>query len=40
MNLTAIRQKVKRDAILDDITQNRFKLFYQTKMYSMLCTGI
>ena len=27
MNLTAIRQKVKRDAILDDITQNRFNLF-------------
>lgn len=27
MNLTAIRQKVKRDAILDDIAQNRFKLF-------------
>lgn len=33
MNLTAIRQKVKRDAILDYITQNRFNLFYQTKMY-------
>ena len=33
MNLTAIRQKVKRDAILDYIAQNRFKLFYQTKMY-------
>ncbi len=28
MNLTAIRQKVKRDAILDDITQNRFNLFF------------
>lgn len=27
MNLTAIRQKVKRDAILDYIAQNRFKLF-------------
>lgn len=27
MNLTAIRQKVKRNAILDDITQNRFNLF-------------